>query len=59
MCRDVAIRNHAEQASRATGRSLEASLDDAARLLPTVLVDGIDTRGMSFVVVDGDEPAVG
>jgi ribosomal protein S18 acetylase RimI-like enzyme len=58
--RDVAIRQHAEQTSRATGRSLEASLDDAAELLPKVLVDGINTRGMDFfVIVDVDDQEIG
>jgi ribosomal protein S18 acetylase RimI-like enzyme len=58
--RDIAIRHHAEQTSRATGRSLEVSLGEAAQLLPKVLVDGLDTKGMSlFVVVNGSDQAVG
>ena len=51
--REIAIRQHAEQVSRATGRSLEVTLDESAQLLPTVLVDGRDTEAMSFFAVRG------
>jgi ribosomal protein S18 acetylase RimI-like enzyme len=57
--RDIAIRGHAEQTCRATGRSLEDALENSAQLLPSLLCDGPDTEGMNlFVVVDdgSDEP---
>jgi ribosomal protein S18 acetylase RimI-like enzyme len=57
--REIAIRHHAEQMSRAAGTSLEVSLDEAGQLLPTVLVDGLNTRAMSFFVVKAAGHRVG
>lgn len=58
--REIAIAHHATQTSRATGRSLEVSLKEAAALLPRVLVAGLDTKNMSFfVVVDDSGQTVG
>ena len=58
--REIAIAHHASQTSRATGQTLEASLEQASALLPRVLVAGLDTEGMNFfVVVDDAGMAVG
>jgi ribosomal protein S18 acetylase RimI-like enzyme len=57
--REIAIRQHAEQVSRATGRGLEACLDEARQVLPTVLVDGINTKAMNFFAIEAADHRVG
>jgi ribosomal protein S18 acetylase RimI-like enzyme len=57
--REIAIAQHAAQMSRATGRGLEVSLDEAGQLLLAVLVDGLNTKAMSFFAIEASDRRVG
>lgn len=52
--RQLAIINHAQQMSTATGRDLEVSREEASQLLRKVLVRGLETPGMNFFVLVDD-----
>jgi ribosomal protein S18 acetylase RimI-like enzyme len=58
--REVAIRHHAEQVARATGKDLDAALDESRSSLAAVLPNGLGTEHMHvFVVLNDAEREVG
>jgi ribosomal protein S18 acetylase RimI-like enzyme len=58
--REVAIRHHADQVSRATGKDVDVATKESRELLAKVLAGGLATERMNlFVVVDDSEREVG
>lgn len=49
--RELSIRQHAEQVSRATGKDLDDAVAESRELLPKMLPAGLATEGMHFFVV--------